>query len=123
MASWRGERIQDLHGEARLSWITHLVSYAVALVGLFGCMAASADAGWSSNAAVLLGLALLLILAAQVLAGVQYLRPSGPPGHAAGPHAPTDRAGAAARGSADPLAATDQTRCAEFGSSTGVTKR
>ena len=80
MASWRGLRMQDLHGEARLSWITHLTSYAVALVGLFGCMAASADAGWSSNAAVLLGLALLMILAAQVLAGVQYLRPSGPPG-------------------------------------------
>ena len=52
MASWRGERIQDLHGEARLSWIAHLVSYAVELLGLFGCMAASADAGWSSNAAV-----------------------------------------------------------------------
>ena len=80
MASWRGRRMQDLYGEARLSWIAHLASYAVALVGLVGCMAASADAGWSSNAAVLLGLALLLILAAQVLAGVQFLRPSGPPG-------------------------------------------
>ena len=25
MASWRGQRIQDLQGEARLSWIAHLV--------------------------------------------------------------------------------------------------
>lgn len=80
MASWRGQLIQDLHGEARLSWIAHVISYPVALVALFGCMTASADAGWSSTAAVLLGVGLVLILAAQVLAGVQYLRPSGPPG-------------------------------------------
>src|SRR5215210_571928 len=80
MASWRGVRPEDLHAEARLSWITHLASYAVALVGLIACMAGSAEAGWTAAAATLLALTLLMILAAQVLAGVQFLRPSGPPG-------------------------------------------
>ena len=80
MASWRGVRPEDLHAEARLSWITHLASYAIALVALIACMIASTEAGWTAIAAVLLALALLLILAAQVLGGVQFLRPGGPPG-------------------------------------------
>jgi hypothetical protein len=80
MASWRGERVQDLQGEKQLSWIAHLTSYAVALAALFTCMAGSAAAGWSSPSGVLLGVTLLFVIAAQVLAGVQFLRPSGPPG-------------------------------------------
>jgi hypothetical protein len=80
MASWRGVRPEDLHTEAQLSWITHLASYGIALVGLIACMAGSAEAGWTATAAVLLAFTLLAILAAQVLAGVQFLRPSGPPG-------------------------------------------
>jgi hypothetical protein len=80
MASWLGQRVQDLRGEKQLSWIAHLASYGVALVVLFTTMAGSAAAGWSSASAVLLGLTLLFVLAAQVLAGVQFLRPSGPPG-------------------------------------------
>jgi hypothetical protein len=80
MASWLGERVQDLQGERQLSWIAHLTSYAVALAALFTCMGGSAAAGWSSASAVLLGITLFFVLAAQVLAGVQFLRPSGPPG-------------------------------------------
>jgi hypothetical protein len=80
MASWRGTRIQDLRGEARLSWIVHLISYAVVLVGMWACLAGAADVGWSATAGVLLAVTMLLIIAGQVLAGVQYLRPSGPPG-------------------------------------------
>jgi hypothetical protein len=80
MASWRGVRPEDLHAEARLSWIAHLASYGVALVALIACMLASTEAGWTAIAAVLLALALVMILAAQVLAGVQFLRPGGPPG-------------------------------------------
>jgi hypothetical protein len=80
MASWRGIRPEDLHAEARLSWITHLASYAIALVALIACMAGSAEAGWTATAAVLLAFTLLMILAAQVLGGVQFLRASGPPG-------------------------------------------
>jgi hypothetical protein len=80
MASWLGKRVQDLHGEKRLSWIAHLASYAVAFAALFTTMEGSAAAGWSSASAVLLGVTLFFVLAAQVLAGVQFLRPSGPPG-------------------------------------------
>lgn len=80
MASWGGQRLHDLHGAARLSWGAHLASYAMVLVVLISCMTASAAAGWSSTAALLLGLGLILSVAGQVLAAVQYLRPSGPPG-------------------------------------------
>jgi hypothetical protein len=80
MASWRGVRPEDLRAEARLSWIAHLVSYPVALVALFAGMAGSAAAGWTATAAVLLAFSLLTVLAAQALAAVQFLRPSGPPG-------------------------------------------
>ena len=80
MASWSGRRLHDLHGEARLSWIVHLVSYAVALAALFTCMQGSDAAGWVTASAGLLAMTLFLVLAAQVLAGVQFLRPSGPPG-------------------------------------------
>lgn len=80
MSSWRGERMQDLHGEARLSWITHLLSYPITLVALLACIAGSSYATWSATSATMLALVLLFVLAAQMLAGVQYLRPSGPPG-------------------------------------------
>lgn len=80
MASWLGERAPDLHRETQLSWIAHLVSYVVALAALFTTMEGSAAAGWSSISAGLLVLTLVLVIAAQVLAGVQFLRSSGPPG-------------------------------------------
>jgi hypothetical protein len=80
MASWSGRRPHDLHGEARLSWIVHLLSYVVALAALFTCMEGSDAAGWVTASAGLLAITLLFVIAAQVLAGVQFLRPSGPPG-------------------------------------------
>jgi hypothetical protein len=80
MASWLGKRPEDLHGEKRLSWIAHVMSYVVALAALFSTMEGSAAAGWSSASAALLAVTLLFVLAAQVLAGVQFLRASGPPG-------------------------------------------
>ena len=80
MASWRGQRPEDLHTEARVSWIAHLASYAVAVLALLACMTASAAAGWTATSSVLLAFTLLLVLAAQSLGAVQFLRPSGPPG-------------------------------------------
>lgn len=71
---------QDFARASQLSWAAHLVSYVVALVVMISCMTASADADWSSLAALLLGLGLVLSLLGQVLAAVQYLRPGGPPG-------------------------------------------
>lgn len=80
MASWRGVRPEDLRTEARVSWIAHLVSYAVAVLALLAGMAGSAAAGWTATASVLLAFTLLLVLVAQSLGAVQFLRPSGPPG-------------------------------------------
>lgn len=85
MAEWKGRRDYDLKLLALVSWIAHLVSYAVVLLALWACIAGSLAAGPTSTAADLLGLTLLFMVAAQVLAGVQYLRVSGPsgtiPGH------------------------------------------
>jgi hypothetical protein len=50
------------------------------LAGMWACLAGMADAGWSATAGILLAVTMVLIIAGQVLAGVQYLRPSGPPG-------------------------------------------
>ena len=85
MAVWRGQRNNDLAGPTRVSWFVHLVSYVVVLVGLWACIAGSIAAGTSTAAAALLAFALLFLLLAQILAGVQYLRTIGPsgtiPGH------------------------------------------
>jgi hypothetical protein len=85
MAVWRGQRSDDLTGPTRVSWFVHLVSYLVVLVGLWACIAGSIAAGTSTAAAALLAFALLFLLLAQILAGVQYLRTVGPsgtiPGH------------------------------------------
>ena len=43
-------------------------------------MAGSAVAGWTATAATLMAVALVLLLAGQILGGVQYVRPEGPPG-------------------------------------------
>lgn len=80
MGDWKGERDLDLSGLMRVSWVAHVVSYVVVVVGLYACIAGSGAAGWSSVAALLLALTLMFLVAAQVLAGVQYLRVSGPPG-------------------------------------------
>jgi hypothetical protein len=80
LRSWRGERLQDLHGEARLSWVAHVLSYPITLLAVLGSLAGSAAAGWSAPSAVLLAVSLFFVIGAEVLAGVQYLRPGGPPG-------------------------------------------
>ena len=80
MAVWSGRRRQNLDGVMRVSWLLHALSYVVVLLGLWACIAGSRIAGWSATSAALLALTLALMVAAQVLAGVQYLRPLGPPG-------------------------------------------
>ena len=57
----------------------HIMSYAATLVAMFGALAASALAGWDSPSGVLFGLAFLLAIFGQILAGSQDLRDSGPP--------------------------------------------
>jgi hypothetical protein len=79
MAWWRGERSTGPR-LAPFSWWAHVVSYLVAVGALLAAMAGSAAAGWSATAATLMALSLLLLLAGQILGGVQYVRPEGPPG-------------------------------------------
>lgn len=80
MLVWRGERHRDLRPLARISWILHLSSYAVVVVALWASIAGSAAASWSATSSLLLVVALASMLAAQVLAAVQYVRDTGPPG-------------------------------------------
>jgi len=80
MAWWRGRREAGPVTLAPVSWWCHVGSYLVALLALWACIAGSALAGWSATAATLLAATLALVLAGQVLGGVQYVRPDGPPG-------------------------------------------
>jgi hypothetical protein len=80
MAWWRGQRDVGPARLATLSWWLHVISYVVAVVALWAAMAGGVAAGWSATAAELLAAALLLVLGAQILGGVQYVRASGPPG-------------------------------------------
>jgi hypothetical protein len=80
MEWWGGRRSSPPAPLGRVSWWLHVGSYLVALVALYVGISGSAAAGWSATAATLLTLSLLLVLAAQVLGAVQYVRPSGPPG-------------------------------------------
>ena len=54
---------------------------------MWACLAGGTAAGWSATAGILLVVTMVLIIAGQVLAGVQYLRPSGAR-HGPGSHAP-----------------------------------
>lgn len=80
MKTWRGEQSFDLRWLTQVSWVAHLLSYAVVLLALWACIAASLAAGQTGATPALLAFALLFEVVAQVLAGVQYLRVSGPSG-------------------------------------------
>ena len=77
---WHGRRDSDLAAVVAVSWILQLVSYAVAVIALVVCVVALLEVGRFATTAVFLVLALLAVLAGQVLAGVQYVRAEGPPG-------------------------------------------
>ncbi len=79
-AVWHGRRNSDLVAVVAVSWILQLVSYAISLIGLVVCVIALFEVGRFATTAVFLVLSLMALLAAQVLAGVQYVRAEGPPG-------------------------------------------
>jgi len=80
MAEWKGERDSNLDPWRKASWVAHVLSYVVVLFALWTCIAGSLAAGTNATAAAMLAFALLFMVVAQVLAGVQYLRICGPPG-------------------------------------------
>jgi hypothetical protein len=79
-AVWHGRRHSDLAAVVAVSWILQLVSYAISLIALVVCVVALVEVGRFATTAVFLVLSLIALLAAQILAGVQYVRAEGPPG-------------------------------------------
>jgi hypothetical protein len=79
-AVWHGRRTSDLAAVVAVSWILQLVSYAISVIALVVCVVALVEVGRFATTAVFLVLSLIALLAAQVLAGVQYVRAEGPPG-------------------------------------------
>jgi len=64
----------------RFSWVVHVISYPVVVVGIFAGIAASRDVAFAGAVANWSTLALVPLIGAQVLGAVQHLRKEGPPG-------------------------------------------
>jgi hypothetical protein len=64
----------------RFSWVVHLVSYPVVVVGIFAGIKASHDVGFAGTVANWATLALVPLIGAQVLGAVQHVRRDGPSG-------------------------------------------
>lgn len=64
----------------RFSWVVHVVSYPVVVVGIFAGIAASHDVGFAGTVANWSTLALVPLIGAQVLGAVQHVRRDGPSG-------------------------------------------
>lgn len=79
-AAWRGERDTDVRQLATLSTAAEVLAYAVTVGAAAACIAGAVYAGCFATASVLLLVTVLLMLAALVLAGVENVRSSGPPG-------------------------------------------
>ena len=77
---WHGRRDNDLAAVVAVSWILHLISYAVALIALVVSVVGLIEVGWYATTAIFVVVSLLALLAGQVLAGVQHVRAEGPPG-------------------------------------------
>lgn len=75
--AWRAD--VPAHG-ARVSWVVHLVSYPVVVLGIFAGIAASQAVGFAGTVANCSTLALVPLIGAQVVGAVRYVSTDGPPG-------------------------------------------
>lgn len=80
MAVWHGEGTADLTQLSSRSFAAQIASYVVVALALGASVTSIVIASWLATSSILLMISLLFMLAAQVLAGVQYVRASGPPG-------------------------------------------
>ena len=64
----------------RFSWVVHVLSYPVVVVGIFAGIKASHDVGFAGAVANWATLALVPLIGAQVLGAVQFVRKDGPSG-------------------------------------------
>jgi len=82
---WLGRRDFNLNAFALVSYIIQFVSYAVVLAGMWFILSAMLIAGVATLAFWMLAVALIALVAAQIIAATEYLRSSGPagtvPGH------------------------------------------
>jgi hypothetical protein len=77
---WRSEAGGDLSGWIKLCFGVHLLSYVAVLAAMYGAVAESAVVGWSTSTGSVLGIAFILVIAAQSIGGTQYVRRQGMPG-------------------------------------------
>lgn len=75
--AWRAD--VPVRGQ-RFSWIVHVVSYPVVVLGIFAGIAASREVGFAGTVANWSTLALVPLIGAQVVGAVRYVSPEGAPG-------------------------------------------
>lgn len=80
MSVWQGQGSADLAQVSRASFVAQIVSYVLVAGALVSITASIITASWAATSSILSLLSLLFMVAAQILAGVQYVRDSGPPG-------------------------------------------
>jgi hypothetical protein len=80
MAVWEGRSHRELRPLSVAGFVAQIVSYFVVVVALWVAVTAIAILQWTATSAILLMVMLLFMMAAQVLAGIQYVRVTGPPG-------------------------------------------
>jgi hypothetical protein len=75
--AWRSD--VPSHGQ-RLSWVLHVASYPVVVLGIFAGIAASQAVGFAGSVANWSTLALVPLIGSQVVGAVRVVSESGPPG-------------------------------------------
>ncbi|MGD7706797.1 hypothetical protein [Microlunatus sp. Y2014] len=77
---WSGESEARLDTVKRISFVAHVVSYALVLAGMFALLWVLADGGFATPSGVLAMVGLVSLVAAQAIGAVRFLRRSGPSG-------------------------------------------
>ncbi|MFX4273792.1 hypothetical protein ACQBAR_03320 [Propionibacteriaceae bacterium Y1685] len=78
--TWQVDPEAPLATLTRVSFVAHVISYVAVLLGMWATMTAMVRATFSSASGWLFAVALLALVAAQLLGGVRQLRRGGPAG-------------------------------------------
>lgn len=77
---WRDDPEEPLVTLTRVSYVAHVVSYVAIILGMWAMLTAMVRATFGSASGWLFAVALLALVASQVLGAVRHLRRSGPAG-------------------------------------------
>lgn len=77
---WHGDRDDDLGVVVAVSWILHLVSYAVVVLAVVVAVVGLVELGRYATSAFFAVLTLVALVGGQALGAAQYVRADGPPG-------------------------------------------